>query len=272
MIRAVRPPADRSVAAPSRSARTIDARPSYRPSPRRRPARVERRRPRSSSSTRASCHEPDRHAAPAPTAPQADGHLPLPARPRARLARHRLGRADRVRRRRTCRPTSRRISITLNIDSFEHLEFETRPDQLLVYTLVQGDERVIVEFAPIGPADEDASHAPRQLEFDTSGYVQMELLGMRRPRTTRPSGPARGRARRRARRGRTGCPAPPARRRACAAPRATPARPRSDHEQVRQHLRGRTSPTGRPGTGSRRRGSSSTPWMSRMNRKIAPKR
>ena len=34
------------------------------------------------------------------------------------------------------------LAITLNIDSFEHLEFETRPDQLLVYTLVQGDERV----------------------------------------------------------------------------------------------------------------------------------
>ena len=42
------------------------------------------------------------------------------------------------------------LAITLNINSFEHLEFETRPDQLLVYTLVQGDERVIVEFAPIG--------------------------------------------------------------------------------------------------------------------------
>ena len=44
------------------------------------------------------------------------------------------------------------LAITLNIDSFEHLDFETRPDQLLVYTLVQGDERVVVEFAPIGAA------------------------------------------------------------------------------------------------------------------------
>jgi len=71
------------------------------------------------------------------------------------------------------------ISITLNIDSFEHLEFETRPDQLLVYTLVQGDERVIVEFAPIGPSGEDRSpFAPRQLEFETGDYVQMELLGL----------------------------------------------------------------------------------------------
>ena len=71
------------------------------------------------------------------------------------------------------------LAITLNIDSFEHLEFETRPDQLLVYVLVQGDERVIVEFAPLGPGTEDGSpFAPRQLAFDTSEYVQMELLGL----------------------------------------------------------------------------------------------
>jgi hypothetical protein len=68
------------------------------------------------------------------------------------------------------------IAITINVDSFEHLEFETRPDQLLVYTLVQGDERVIIEFVP--PADDaDSALSPRQLEFDTSGFVQMELLG-----------------------------------------------------------------------------------------------
>ena len=71
------------------------------------------------------------------------------------------------------------LAITLNIDSFEHLEFETRPDQLLVYTLVQGDERVVVEFAPIGPGvDDDSPFAPRQLAFDTSDFVQMELLGL----------------------------------------------------------------------------------------------
>lgn len=70
------------------------------------------------------------------------------------------------------------LAITLNIDSFEHLEFETRPDQLLVYTLVQADERVVLEFAPVGAASEATPFAPRQLEFDTSGYVQMELLGL----------------------------------------------------------------------------------------------
>jgi hypothetical protein len=71
------------------------------------------------------------------------------------------------------------LAITLNIDSFEHLEFETRPDQLLVYTLVQGDERVVGEFAPIGPGEpDDSPFAPRQLTFETSEFVQMELLGL----------------------------------------------------------------------------------------------
>ncbi len=70
------------------------------------------------------------------------------------------------------------IAITINVDSFEHLEFETRADQLLVYTLVQGDERVILEFVPTGGDDAAGPMSPRQLEFDTSGFVQMELLGL----------------------------------------------------------------------------------------------
>jgi hypothetical protein len=70
------------------------------------------------------------------------------------------------------------ISVCINIDSFELLEFETRPDQLLVYTLAQGDERVVIEFAPVGPNDAETPFAPRQLEFDTSGFVQMELQGL----------------------------------------------------------------------------------------------
>jgi hypothetical protein len=70
------------------------------------------------------------------------------------------------------------IAITINVDSFEHLEFETRPDQLLVYTLVQGDEHVVIEFVPSHGDDETSPAAPRQLEFDTSGFVQMELLGL----------------------------------------------------------------------------------------------
>jgi len=70
------------------------------------------------------------------------------------------------------------ISVCINIDSFEHLEFETRPDQLLVYTLAQGDEQVVIEFAPVGAGDAEPPFAPQQLEFDTSGFVQMELQGL----------------------------------------------------------------------------------------------
>ena len=70
------------------------------------------------------------------------------------------------------------IAITVNVDSFEHLDFSTRPDQLLVYTLVQGDEQVVIEFTP-GVGDGNGSpFEPRQLAFDTTGFVQMELLGL----------------------------------------------------------------------------------------------
>ena len=79
------------------------------------------------------------------------------------------------------------IAITLNVDSFEHLDFQTRPDQLLVYTLVQGDESVVVEFTPGGDGT-GSPFEPQQLAFDTSGYVQMELQGLdsrRPPRNSR---------------------------------------------------------------------------------------
>ena len=66
------------------------------------------------------------------------------------------------------------LSICLNIDSFEHLEFETRPDQLIVYTLVQGDERIVVEFTPVGRVISDEPEQ-QQLGFPTTDYVQMEL-------------------------------------------------------------------------------------------------
>jgi hypothetical protein len=68
------------------------------------------------------------------------------------------------------------VSICLNVDSFEHLEFETRPGRLIVYTLVEGDERVVLDYAPFGEHDSGAQ-SPGQLAFDTSGFVQMELLG-----------------------------------------------------------------------------------------------
>jgi hypothetical protein len=66
------------------------------------------------------------------------------------------------------------LSICLNIDSFEHLEFETRPDQLIVYSLVQGDERILVEFAPVGRTATDEPEQQR-FSFPTTEYVQMEL-------------------------------------------------------------------------------------------------
>ena len=70
------------------------------------------------------------------------------------------------------------LSICLNIDSFEHLEFETRPDQLLVYTLVQGDERVVVEYAPVNGIQAAEEPIQQAFQFQQSEYVQMELMGL----------------------------------------------------------------------------------------------
>ncbi|MEO6350075.1 MAG: hypothetical protein ABIP53_05435 [Candidatus Limnocylindrales bacterium] len=67
------------------------------------------------------------------------------------------------------------LAITLNIESFEHLEFETRPDQLIVYTLVQGDERIVVEFAPVGRIVTDEPEQQRFAFPATAEFVQMEL-------------------------------------------------------------------------------------------------
>jgi hypothetical protein len=70
------------------------------------------------------------------------------------------------------------LSICVNVDSWEHLEFETRPDQLLTYTLVQGDERVVLEFTPMVHGSDDA---PVQQAFRlVTGpeYVQMELAAL----------------------------------------------------------------------------------------------
>ena len=70
------------------------------------------------------------------------------------------------------------LSICVNVDSWEHLEFETRPDQLLTYTLVQGDERVVLEFTPMVHGGDEA---PVQQTFRlVTGpeYVQMELAAL----------------------------------------------------------------------------------------------
>jgi hypothetical protein len=67
------------------------------------------------------------------------------------------------------------LSICLSVASWEHLEFETRPDQLIVYTLVQGDERVILQFLPPPGGDEETA-IQQPLPFQVlPGYIQMEL-------------------------------------------------------------------------------------------------
>jgi hypothetical protein len=76
------------------------------------------------------------------------------------------------------------LSICLNLDSFDYLQFDTTSDQLLVYTLVIGEERVVLEFAAASPrmglADEtdDGRALPRsaaELARDLR-FIQMELL------------------------------------------------------------------------------------------------
>jgi hypothetical protein len=69
------------------------------------------------------------------------------------------------------------LSICINVDSFEHLEFETRPDQLIAYTLVQDDERVVLEFAPMTRRED----TPVQQAFSLGAgpeYVQKELSAL----------------------------------------------------------------------------------------------
>jgi hypothetical protein len=67
------------------------------------------------------------------------------------------------------------LSICLSVASWEHLEFETRPDQLITYTLVQGDERVVLHFAPSPGTDQDEP-VQELLPFQVMpGYIQMEL-------------------------------------------------------------------------------------------------
>jgi hypothetical protein len=83
------------------------------------------------------------------------------------------------------------LAVCLNLDSFDYLQFDTTSDQLLVYTLVVGNERVVLEFAAAGggrqpDADGAAATAPAgggrplprnvdELARDLR-FIQMELL------------------------------------------------------------------------------------------------
>jgi hypothetical protein len=83
------------------------------------------------------------------------------------------------------------LAICLNLDSFDYLQFDTTSEQLLVYTLTIGAERVVLEFAAAGqprhaadadgepdasmttgrPLPRNAAELARDLRF-----IQMELL------------------------------------------------------------------------------------------------
>lgn len=76
------------------------------------------------------------------------------------------------------------LSICLNLDSFDYLQFDTTSEQLLVYTLVIGSERVVLEFAAGGSPLEDGEEAggarplPRNAEELARDlrFIQMELM------------------------------------------------------------------------------------------------
>jgi hypothetical protein len=76
------------------------------------------------------------------------------------------------------------LSICLNLDSFDYLQFDTTSEQLLVYTLVIGSERVVIEFAAgisrVGDGEEQPSGRPLPRNADELArdlrFIQMELL------------------------------------------------------------------------------------------------
>ncbi|HEX6474727.1 MAG TPA: hypothetical protein VF114_06540 [Candidatus Limnocylindria bacterium] len=76
------------------------------------------------------------------------------------------------------------LSICLNLDSFDYLQFDTTSEQLLVYTLVIGSERVVLEFAAGGSRLEDGEDTgngrplPRNAEELARDlrFIQMELM------------------------------------------------------------------------------------------------
>ncbi len=76
------------------------------------------------------------------------------------------------------------LAICVNLDSFDYLQFDTTSEQLLVYTLVVGDERVVLEFVAAGPrsAEHDGESLSRPLPRNADElardlrFIQMELM------------------------------------------------------------------------------------------------
>ena len=82
------------------------------------------------------------------------------------------------------------LAICVNLDSFDYLQFDTTSEQLLVYTLTVGNERVVLEFAASGQprlaadGETDAAHPPNGRPLPRNAeelardlrYIQMELL------------------------------------------------------------------------------------------------
>jgi hypothetical protein len=81
------------------------------------------------------------------------------------------------------------LAICVNLDSFEYLQFDTTSDQLLVYTLTIGNERVVLEFSagaaqrlaeltgdePAAAGSRPLPRNPGELARDLR-FIQMELL------------------------------------------------------------------------------------------------
>jgi hypothetical protein len=82
------------------------------------------------------------------------------------------------------------LAICVNLDSFDYLQFDTTSEQLLVYTLTVGNERVVLEFAAsgqprlAGDGETDAAHPPNGRPLPRNAeelardlrFIQMELL------------------------------------------------------------------------------------------------
>ena len=58
------------------------------------------------------------------------------------------------------------LSICLNVDSFEHLEFETRADQLIVYRSSRVTRASTLEFAPLGASPEPPAAPPARVRHE----------------------------------------------------------------------------------------------------------